>query len=273
MIKKNVEAVCEGRCSFGKITVSEGTPHIDRFVCDKGDRLYDRLFYIDKGTFIICEPGKKEIRAGEGMVVYLPADVAYESLWVNPPECHFISLQFVATDLECRPLPFFDGLYLIKDDTTRSIYRLMREMLETYVRKEKFSELTLYSILNRIIFLCFRSAEKSTLKKDGTTSDIYKAILYLNDNYMSDVTTEELAQMCLMSPASFRRTFKKYNDCSPMQYKMKLKMSHAKEMLESGVYTVFEVSELMNCTDMSHFNRLYKAEFGINPSESLPTYK
>ena len=47
-----------------------------------------------------------------------------------------------------------------------------------------------------------------------------------------------------------------------------LRMNHAKDMLESGVYTVTEVSDIMNCTDLSHFNRLYSSVFGINPSES-----
>ena len=47
-------------------------------------------------------------------------------------------------------------------------------------------------------------------------------------------------------------------------------MQSAREMLKSGYHTVSEVSESVNCTDISHFNKLYKAEFGINPSEDIP---
>ena len=57
---------------------------------------------------------------------------------------------------------------------------------------------------------------------------------------------------------------------SPLKYKNHLKMQSAREMLKSGYHTVYEVSESVNCTDISHFNKLYKAEFGVNPSEDIP---
>ena len=62
---------------------------------------------------------------------------------------------------------------------------------------------------------------------------------------------------------------KKYNGISPLKYKNKLKMKHAKELLKSGLYTVSEVAEIVNCTDISHLNKLYKAEFGTTPSNDL----
>ena len=48
-------------------------------------------------------------------------------------------------------------------------------------------------------------------------------------------------------------------------------MAHAKNMLESGVYTVTEVSDIMGCADLSHFNCQYLCKFGINPSVSKQT--
>ena len=155
-------------------------------------------------------------------------------------------------------------------DPKGELYALFNGALECYVHAERFAELRLQGYFYDILYGIVKQVERRRLKQEEDVGQIYKALIHLNDHYMSEVTAEELAAMCGMSVATFRRLFKKYKQTSPLKYKNHLRMLHAREMLQSGLYTVSEICELVNCTDLSHFNKMYRAEFGINPSADMP---
>lgn len=255
-----------------KIVVRADNANPNRFICRKGDMPMDRLFYIVRGIFYIKENGREEITANEGSLVYLPADVEYESHWDKNTEASYIAFNYSLYNRFDNELHLSNRILIAAKDKSGTFYRMLLESAEIYLQHEKYVDLELQSQFYKLIFNIFRQQERKAMRNDKNTAEIYKAIIYLNDHYMTDITSEELAQMCNISVATFRRIFKKCKGISPMKYKQVLRMKLAKDMLESGVYTVSEVSELMKCTDLSHFNRQYMAEFGINPSVSKRSF-
>ena len=268
MLTQTVNAICAGRCYVQKIVVAANSANTGRYICKKGEKPMERLFYITKGVFYIHEKGEKEIAAPEGTLLYLPTDVEYVSYWAQTAEASYIALNYNLYGVNGEPLCLNDHITVTTNDKNRAVYQLLKECANTYIQNEKYAGLALQSYFFKLIYTIFRQQNQKAMQTDKSLAEIYKAILYLDDQYMFEITTEELAAMCNLSVATFRRLFKKYKQTSPMKYRRQLRMAHAKNMLESGVYTVSEVAELMGCTDLSHFNRQYHAVFGLNPSVS-----
>lgn len=272
MLSQTLSTICEGKCYVQQMVVSASKINSVKSICKKGEKVMDRLFYITKGIFHISEMGHTEINAGEGTLIYLPADVEYTAYWEQSEIASYIAFNYNMFASDGTPLHLSDNIIVAATDHNGEIYRLLKECVNAYIQSEKYVNLALQSNFFKLLYTILKRQNRSAIKKDKNLSEIYKAIIYLEDNYMFQISTEQLAEMCNISVATFRRLFKKYKQISPMKYKQKLRMLHAKDMLESGVYTVSEVAEIMGCTDLSHFNRQYFSQFGINPSLSKPIY-
>lgn len=75
------------------------------------------------------------------------------------------------------------------------------------------------------------------------------------------------AELCHMSEINFRRLFKEYTGLSPINYRNDLRLSNAKNKLQSGEYNVSEVAELCGFSNLSFFIRLYKKKYGYTPKK------
>lgn len=269
MIAKSIERVCAGSCSVRRIVVHRAVPNPKKYICIAGQKRYDRFFYVTAGCFHLNNKNGSEIVAEAGSVLYLPTDVEYESFWDEEVQGGFLTFNFCLYDETGQPFSLSEEAELAAADPKGELYLLFSDALKTYVRAEQFSELRLQACFYNILHAIVKQVERRRLKQEGDVGLIYKALIYLNDHYMSEITSEELAAMCNLSVATFRRIFKKYKQTSPLKYKNHLRMLHAKEMLQSGLYTVSEVCALVNCTDLSHFNKMYRAAFGVNPSADV----
>ena len=97
---------------------------------------------------------------------------------------------------------------------------------------------------------------------------IEPAINYIHSNYYKEnISIEHLASLCGISSVHLRNTFNKRFAMSPIKYINDLKMTRAKELLNSQFYTVSEVCFLSGYNDESYFSREFKKHFKITPSE------
>ena len=92
-------------------------------------------------------------------------------------------------------------------------------------------------------------------KKHSTNSYLHLAAAkeYIEQNFNSDITLDLLANLVNMSVTNFRREWAKLYGESPLQYRDRIRLSHAKEYLMSGYYTVTEVAEKCGFSDVNYF--------------------
>lgn len=230
--------------------------------------LHDRFFYVVRGKIIFNKntPDEQEFSAGD--IVYLPYDITYVSIWDTAEIGEYISVNFMMFDSEGGLLSLSDKITLLIHDTSNKYLSLFNEIHKIWSFGSQG-----YGLKSKALFynICYELAvdfERKELKSQHTR--IYKAILYLEDNYMSGITTEELAQMCNLKECMFRRLFKKIKGISPVKYRNQLRVKKAHEMLSSGEFSVIEVAIITNFNDASFFNREFKKYYGINPSECIP---
>jgi transcriptional regulator GlxA family with amidase domain len=106
--------------------------------------------------------------------------------------------------------------------------------------------------------------------KASTRLEIFKRISlardWMEDNYNSDSTLEEIAVIAAMNSQHFLRMFKQVYHITPHQYLIDLKLKKAKHLLESTSLTINEICQTIGFESVFSFSVLYKKRFGLAPS-------
>ena len=135
-----------------------------------------------------------------------------------------------------------------------------------HVRKHGF-EMRCKSILYTVILDIMKEYSHGYIS-NNTEKLIAPAITYIHSEYTGDtISIARLAELCGVSETYFRKIFSAVKGCSPIDYINSLKLSRAKELLISGMYTVSEVAEQSGFHDESYFSRFFKKQTGVSPSD------
>ena len=105
-------------------------------------------------------------------------------------------------------------------------------------------------------------------KKTGNVEHkIFRDIIdYLNDNYMYDLSMEEIANYTGRSLATFKRDFAKVSELTPQKWIIKRRLEAAHELIKSGKKKVTEACFDVGFKNLSHFSKVYKETYGYAPS-------
>lgn len=106
-----------------------------------------------------------------------------------------------------------------------------------------------------------------------TTNPLYGAIEFLENNFSSKISNEELANSCHLNEEYFRKQFKKIYGVSPKQYVIDIRLNMAKQMLSEGILKINTISEKCGFSNPYHFCRLFKDKTGLTPSEYMKQNK
>jgi AraC-like DNA-binding protein len=79
-------------------------------------------------------------------------------------------------------------------------------------------------------------------------------------------TLEQIASECHINNAYLCRLFRRYDNRSPYQYLLRLKMNFAAERLQEPGALVKQVAEESGFADPFHFSRVFTSVFGLSPT-------
>ena len=215
-------------------------------------RPFHTFAYVQAGR-LECITAEGKLTATEGDVLFIPHRQRYLLWWKGEYSatlsCHFL-------------LP--PGL----DPTEEKQIPLQK--VQAPETEETFAFLTQehgLEAMGRFYLLChnlFERMECSALPPvDGR---IRKAMQYLQQEYRSPVTVEQLAAVANMSPSRFFALFKKETGVPPMVYKNQLAVQHAALML-AGEESVEEIAAETGFASAAYFRRVFKAVTGVSPRE------
>jgi signal transduction histidine kinase/ligand-binding sensor domain-containing protein/AraC-like DNA-binding protein len=92
-----------------------------------------------------------------------------------------------------------------------------------------------------------------------------KIVSYINNNYSSSFSIDILAENCNVSRTVFYNKIKGLTGSSPIEFVRKMKLNLAIKLLENG-FNVSEAAYRTGFSDVKYFSKLFKAQFGYNPS-------
>ncbi len=95
-----------------------------------------------------------------------------------------------------------------------------------------------------------------------------KAMLqYIQNHYMEEVTSEQVAASASISESEALRCFRATIGTTPIQYVKEFRMQKAVDLLENTDLKVQEIGEQCGFQDMSYFARTFRNVYGCAPSE------
>ncbi len=237
------------------------------FKCHKNMVLYQRFVYVVKGIFVFNDEVHKNIRFYPGDIIYLPLDVTYESYWEKNEVGEYISLNFCLYDTHRNNINLHDDLVLACKDPDRKLLSVFTEVQEIWNKSTQGHKL---QCISHLYSLLYRIGKYSLKLEEGGKNDISKAVIYLENHFLKDVTVEELVKLTNVKECQFRRSFKALKGMSPIKYRNMLRMTKAIDLLKTGEYSVIEAAMIVGFDDPSYFSKLFKKQFGQSPSSYIP---
>lgn len=207
------------------------------------------------GERIFCFDEKK-IKVNKNTIVYFPKGSNYIIKEREASDCYAINFQ-MPDNAVFEPFAFKIKNLNTYLESFKNSQKIWDKKATGYLLKVK-SEL--YSIIYNM--------QSEYVIPYGNTSVIQPAIDYIHSNYYKEnISVVHLASLCNISVVHLRNCFIKVFAISPVRYINTLKLTRAKELLESGLYTVGDVCFLSGYNDESYFSREFKKIFKLSPKE------
>lgn len=89
---------------------------------------------------------------------------------------------------------------------------------------------------------------------------------YMNENYMYDLSIDEIASFTGRSLSTFKRDFKKSSELSPEKWLIQRRLEAAFDKLKEPGKSVTDVYLEVGFKNLSHFSSAFKKQYGVSPS-------
>ena len=94
---------------------------------------------------------------------------------------------------------------------------------------------------------------------------------YIDLNFKEKDCLGKAADLFPATRRRFNDVFKESFDLTPNKYLTKKRLDYSKELLETGIFNVSQISEMCGFSDLYYFSKVFKSNMGISPSEYKST--
>ena len=217
------------------------------------------FIYIIRGQMCDTFPSAedKPLFGKAGDLIFLPKGCVYTGTYLEENT----EIKIVQFDLAGGDLPE----YLFKPakielPNAGALIEVFFKPVENHTTNHPFYYLScLYSLLWQI--------DESYSGIPAKFKKLRAALYEINEFWDKNEPVAYYADLCNMSEVNFRRLFKEYTGFSPIDYRNDLRLTNARNKLQSGEYNVSEVAELCGFSNLSFFIRLYKKKYGYTPKK------
>ncbi|WP_201007865.1 response regulator transcription factor [Paenibacillus glycanilyticus] len=100
-----------------------------------------------------------------------------------------------------------------------------------------------------------------------SNSVVQKSVQYMKENVEEDISREDVAAHVGLNPAYLSRLFKKETGQNLIDYLIETKMARARQLLDTTGMTVSAIAQQVGYSNFSHFTKMFKKQYGVNPQE------
>ena len=103
----------------------------------------------------------------------------------------------------------------------------------------------------------------------GRLSEFYarEAVVFIEQNYASDITVVDMANRCNLDRSYFGKVFKDVIGQSPQEFLIRYRMSKAAELLILTNSSIGDIGSSVGYQNLLHFSRAFKNVYGISPRD------
>lgn len=160
--------------------------------------------------------------------------------------------------------------FTVNASKNEKVGALFKKMFATWVSKKAGYYFESLSLLYRI----FAELQKTAAVPPQHVRKIAPALDMIHSDFLkTELTLDSLSAVCNMGVSYFQKLFKERYGVSPKKYIIQLKINHACDLLRLDRYTVTQIAELCNFSDVYFFSRQFREYVGIAPTQFIKKYK
>ena len=151
----------------------------------------------------------------------------------------------------------------------------MLDLLSLYKSKSELSEVKIYSMLLNMLISIRENQLMQNMKNfdlnDGKINEysekFVKVLKYIDNNYMYDISLDQLADIAGYSKFHFSRIFRQYNSMSYTQYINARRTKAAEQLLSDPKISITEAALQSGFKSITTFNRIFREIKHCTPSD------
>ncbi|MBQ0064833.1 MAG: AraC family transcriptional regulator [Firmicutes bacterium] len=226
------------------------------------------LHYITSGKGLY-RIGKREytLEAGQCFLIEPNVLTYYQADSENPWSYVWIAFSGSKAKDFILDIGLGDGKVIFNTSYGNEIEQIVTDMLkksEEGVLNDYNSEAHLFSLFD---YLKRERIFSNTQKSDYENSYIQSAISFIKENYMNQITVQDVAKCVNINRSYLFNLFKKERNCSPQEYLTRYRIAKAKELLAQTDYTIETVCYSCGYSSAVTFSRAFKKVVDQTPSQ------
>lgn len=156
------------------------------------------------------------------------------------------------------------------NDTENKQLLALLEEANKLKSSDKYFEEEMQALFGYIVYLLNKikgnHQQPNTTAANAMPPIVLKIIDYLNSHYDEQLTLQSLADLFFLSPTALSYTFKKYTNCSVIDFLLNVRLTKAKELLSNSKKSVREISECCGFSSSNYFGLIFKKKEKLSPA-------
>ncbi|MCC8150221.1 MAG: AraC family transcriptional regulator [Lachnospiraceae bacterium] len=146
--------------------------------------------------------------------------------------------------------------------------------MQDELQEKVFHEMT-FDGLKRCIREHFAELLKEAYRTDRLTGKaiVEKIKLYMQENYMENLSIKELSDIACVSTNYFSHMFKRETGKNYKAYLTEIRMKKAQELLLETDFMIYEISEMVGYNNTRTFTDAFKQTYEISPADFRRKYR
>lgn len=129
------------------------------------------------------------------------------------------------------------------------------------------TSLELQNTLNHLILSVLGEKEYSITDHEVLHDSIDKAKQFMAENFINDISINDIAEASHVSPFYFSRVFKRNTRFSPHQFLLEIRLNNACKLLLDSDLSVAHVGYSSGFSNSDYFVTLFKKKTGLTPTQ------
>lgn len=168
-----------------------------------------------------------------------------------------------------------DKPFYLFETLTSEMMRIIKNIYDLIINDEQFLMTKLHYKTMELFALYLEKVELRELNTSLSKLNhkdierIFNVRKQIIDSLPNKITIVQLAQQHNMSVRKLQQLFLQIFGENISQFALTEKMNRAKELLNTKQYSVSEIGYSLGYSNLSHFSKAFKKQFGINPKQYI----
>ena len=153
------------------------------------------------------------------------------------------------------------------------VYLALRDIEREYKAPDEFSFDEITHLITHLMVLLLRNVDavKVVNSRDAVISEV---VAFIKENYRTNITLGQLAEMHFISPEHLSRSFKKETNFGFNEFIALVRLQQAESLLKNrGSMSIAEVAYACGFNDSNYFSDKFKRTYGLSPLQYSKAFR